>query len=172
MHNLHACSPELKQSIDAHADRLEGWGIARASIDRAVEAAVIVASLTEDGVLAAALLEQLALASVPTVTGDESREIERHFGPVATALARELTHFGDIRLTPVAATTHHLEPAQAEALRKMLLSVVSDPRLVLARLARQLVDLSAAKDAPVATRERLALETREVFAPLANRLGL
>jgi GTP pyrophosphokinase len=171
VHNLHACSPELRHSIDAHATRLEDWGIARASIDRAVEAAVIVASLTEDGVLAAALLEQLALASSPGA-GDESREIERHFGPATTALARELAHFGDIRLTPVAATTHHLEPAQAEALRKMLLSVVSDPRLVLARLARQLVDLTAAKDGPAATRERLALETREVFAPLANRLGL
>ncbi len=54
----------------------------------------------------------------------------------------------------------------------MLLSVVSDPRLVLARLARQLVDLNAARDGHAATRERLALETREVFAPLANRLGL
>ncbi len=91
--------------------------------------------------------------------------------PVST-LARELTHFGDIRLTPMAAASHHLEPAQAEALRKMLLSVVSDPRLVLARLARQLVDLNASKDGHAATRERLALETREVFAPLANRLGL
>ena len=172
MHNLHACSPELKQSIDAHAARLEGWGIARASIDRAAEAAVIVAALTDDGVLASALLEQLALSSTASFAGDESREIELHFGPAATTLARELDHFGDIRLTPVAATTHHLEPAQAEALRKMLLSVVSDPRLVLARLARQLVDLAAAKDGHAATRERLALETREVFAPLANRLGL
>ncbi len=89
-----------------------------------------------------------------------------------SVLARELLHFGDVRLTPIAATTHHLEPSQAEALRKMLLSVVSDPRLVLARLARQLVELTASKDGHAATRERLALETREVFAPLANRLGL
>ncbi len=172
MHNLHSCSPELKQSIDAHAARLEGWGVARESIDRAAEAAVIVASLTEDGVLAAALLAQLAVASVSSTAGDESREIELHFGPDAMGLARELSHFGDVRLTPMAATTHHLEPAQAEALRKMLLSVVSDPRLVLARLARQLVDLGAAKDGHAGTRDRLALETREVFAPLANRLGL
>ena len=66
----------------------------------------------------------------------ETREIEQHFGPAVTRLANELAHFGDIRLTPAAAAAHHLEPAQAEALRKMLLSVVSDPRLVLARLAR------------------------------------
>jgi GTP pyrophosphokinase len=125
--------------------------------------------------LASALLAQAGLTAASgdgASRADLLREIEQHFGHESSALARELTHFGDIRLTPVAAASHHLEPAQAEALRKMLLSVVSDPRLVLARLAWQLVDLVAAKDAHAAARERLALETREVFAPLANRLGL
>jgi GTP pyrophosphokinase len=168
VHNLHSCSPETKASIDAHAAVLAGWGVPRNAIDRAREAAVIVASLTEDALLAAAMLAEAAFSA----EADEPREIERHFGAPVSALARELQHFGDIRLTPVAAATHHLEPAQAEALRKMLLSVVSDPRLVLARLARQLVDLNASKDGHASTRERLALETREVFAPLANRLGL
>ncbi|HET9472776.1 MAG TPA: HD domain-containing protein [Steroidobacteraceae bacterium] len=168
MHNLHSCSPQLKASIDAHAATLTGWGVPPAAIERAAEAAVIVASLTEDAVLAGALLAQASFAA----DVEEAREIELHFGPTITSLARELAHFGDIRLTPGAVASHHLEPTQAEALRKMLLSVVSDPRLVLARLARQLVDLNAARDGHAATRERLALETREVFAPLANRLGL
>ena len=168
MHNLHSCSPELKASIDAHAATLAGWGVPAPDIERASEAAVIVASLTEDAVLAAALLAQAA----DSAQVEDAHEVEQHFGAEVISLARELRHFGDIRLTPVAATTHQLEPAQAEALRKMLLSVVSDPRLVLARLARQLVDLNASKDGHVATRERLAVETREVFAPLANRLGL
>jgi GTP pyrophosphokinase len=173
VHNLHSCSAELRLSIDSHASWLADQAVPRASIDRAVDAAVIVASLTEDATLAAALLAQVGLAAT---AGPESREganeIERHFGAETIALARELAHFGDIHLTPLAAASHHLEPAQAEALRKMLLSVVSDPRLVLARLAWQLVNLTAAKDAHAATRERLAVETREVFAPLANRLGL
>jgi GTP pyrophosphokinase len=168
VHNLHSCSPELKASIDTHAATLAGWGVPRPAVEQAAEAATIVASLTEDGVLAAALLAQAALASGV----EEEHEVELHFGPTVSALARELSHFGDIRLTAGAATTHQLEPAQAEALRKMLLSVVSDPRLVLARLARQLVELNASKDGHAATRQRLALETREVFAPLANRLGL
>jgi GTP pyrophosphokinase len=174
VHNLHSCSVPLRQTIDAHASRLEGWGVPRAAIERAVDAAVIVASLTEDSVLASALLAQSAYAAdaQPTKPGELARELELHFGPEACGLARELEHFGDIRLSPAAAASHHLEPAQAEALRKMLLSVVSDPRLVLARLAWQLVDLLAAKDGHAATRQRLALETREVFAPLANRLGL
>jgi GTP pyrophosphokinase len=168
VHNLHSCSPEIHASIDAHAATLAGWDVPRAAIERASEAAVIVASLTEDPGLAAALLAQAAFVGQV----EETREIELHFGPTVSALARELAHFGDIRLTPASAASHHLEPAQAEALRKMLLSVVSDPRLVLARLARQLVDLQASKDGHATTRERLALETREVFAPLANRLGL
>jgi GTP pyrophosphokinase len=168
VHNLHSCSAELKALIDSHAGRLEGWGVPRTAIDQATEAAVIVAALTEDAVLAAAIMAQAAFAGAPS----ESREIELDFGAGVTGLARELAHFGDIRLTPMAAASHHLEPAQAESLRKMLLSVVSDPRLVLARLARQLVDLNASKDGHAATRERLSLETREVFAPLANRLGL
>jgi GTP pyrophosphokinase len=168
VHNLHSCPPELKSVIDAHAATLAGWGVPPVSIERSVGTAVIVASLTEDAVLASAVLAQAAFAAA----AEEAREVERHFGQAVSALARELEHFGDIRLTAGAAASHHLEPAQAEALRKMLLSVVSDPRLVLARLARQLVDLNASKDAHAATRERLALETREVFAPLANRLGL
>jgi len=168
VHNLHSCSPDLQSHIDANVATLAAWGVARAAIEQAAEAAVIVASLTEDGVLASALLAQAAFAS----GAEEAREIELHFGPKVSALARELEHFGDIRLSAGAAASHHLEPAQAEALRKMLLSVVSDPRLVLARLARQLVELNASKDEHAATRERLALETREVFAPLANRLGL
>ena len=168
MHNLHSCSANLQSLIDTHAQRLEAWGVTRTAIDQAAEAAVIVAAVTEDAVLASALMAQAAFAQVPS----ETRDIELDFGPAVSSLARALTHFGDIRLTPMAAASHHLEPAQAESLRKMLLSVVSDPRLVLARLARQLVDLNASKDGHAATRERLSLETREVFAPLANRLGL
>ena len=61
---------------------------------------------------------------------------------------------------------------QSETLRKMLLAVVSDVRLVLVRIADQLFRLREAKNAPQAMQEALALETREIYAPLANRLGV
>ena len=61
---------------------------------------------------------------------------------------------------------------QSEALRKMLLAVVSDVRLVLVRIADQLNRLREAKHAAAAVREAIALETREIYAPLANRLGV
>ena len=61
---------------------------------------------------------------------------------------------------------------QSEALRKMLLAVVSDVRLVLVRIADQLYRLRQAKKADIAMRQALALESREIYAPLANRLGV
>jgi (p)ppGpp synthase/HD superfamily hydrolase len=50
-----------------------------------------------------------------------------------------------------------LDARQAETVRKMLLAVVSDPRLVLAQLAQQLVRLRHAKELPADARERLAI---------------
>jgi len=61
---------------------------------------------------------------------------------------------------------------QSEALRKMLLAVVSDVRLVLVRIAEQLLRLRDARRAPGNIQQALALETREIYAPLANRLGV
>jgi GTP pyrophosphokinase len=61
---------------------------------------------------------------------------------------------------------------QSEALRKMLLAVVSDVRLVLVRIAEQLYRLREARKAPQALQQSLALEAREIYAPLANRLGV
>jgi len=61
---------------------------------------------------------------------------------------------------------------QSEALRKMLLAVVSDVRLVLARIAEQLYRLREAKSAPREKQQALAIEAREVYAALASRLGV
>jgi GTP pyrophosphokinase len=61
---------------------------------------------------------------------------------------------------------------QSEALRKMLLAVVSDVRLVLVRIAEQLYRLRRAKEAPEEIQRALALEAREIYAALANRLGV
>jgi len=65
-----------------------------------------------------------------------------------------------------------LAVSQSEALRKMLLAVVSDVRLVLVRIAEQLHRLRSAKNASDAEKLSLALETREIYAALASRLGV
>ena len=61
---------------------------------------------------------------------------------------------------------------QSEALRKMLLAMVGDVRLVLVRIAEQLYRLRQAKRATPAEQQALAVETREIYAALANRLGV
>jgi GTP pyrophosphokinase len=65
-----------------------------------------------------------------------------------------------------------LEAGQAEALRKMLLAVIGDVRLVVVRLAEQLQWMRSAKSLDAEAQRKFAVETREVYAPLANRLGV
>ena len=65
-----------------------------------------------------------------------------------------------------------LAAQQSEALRKMLLAVVSDVRLVLVRIAEQLFRMRQAKHAPPEEQRAIAIETREIYSALANRLGV
>jgi GTP pyrophosphokinase len=138
------------------------------ALARAYEIAEIVAPLTHDGTLVTAVIAHetlpVAALSMPATAAAIGHE--------AISLTHALSQLGELTLTSAAIAGRDLAPAQAETLRKMLLSVVSDPRLVIARLARQLVDLRHAKTAHRDARESLAQATRAVFAPLADRLGL
>jgi GTP pyrophosphokinase len=87
-------------------------------------------------------------------------------------LVRGLVQLGQFALPENWKPGEALAVQQSEALRKMLLAVVSDARLVVARIAEQLHRLRAAKTAPVAEQRALAVETQEIYAPLANRLGI
>jgi GTP pyrophosphokinase len=59
-----------------------------------------------------------------------------------------------------------------DPIRHMLLAMVDDVRVILIKLAEQLALLEQAKNKPKELRLQLALETREIYAPLANRLGI
>ncbi len=65
-----------------------------------------------------------------------------------------------------------LEATQTDKLRRLLLALAEDLRVLLIRMAQQLCALRAARRAPIEQRQRLARETRQIYAPLANRLGL
>ncbi len=64
------------------------------------------------------------------------------------------------------------QPEQAEAMRKMLLAMVDDIRVVIIKLAKRTHALRWAQDADNETRLQIAREVRDVYAPLANRMGL
>jgi GTP pyrophosphokinase len=132
------------------------------------EAAELTGAFTEDLALAYAVLVKpiighagLTPEKLAPIVGQE---------PAATAL--ELLRFGELGLPRDWSPAAGLNSRQAETLRKMLLAVVSDPRLVLARIAEQLVGLRHARELAPEEQQRLALESRAVFAPLANRLGV
>ncbi len=134
----------------------------------ALDTAEIVRTLdADDDVVVAALLQPLLDAGALT-----PEAAEKHFGTEALRLARALSQLGEFGLPTDWTPEQGLEPGQAEALRKMLLAVIGDVRLVVVRLAGQLQKMRAAKSISPALQRKLATETREVYAPLANRLGV
>jgi GTP pyrophosphokinase len=138
------------------------------SVDLGLELAGVLSQLQADDDL---LLAGLLVPSVGFLTAQEARLAEV-FGDPTVRLVRELERVADSGIPAGWNPGAHLKPAQAEGLRKLLLSLASDVRLVLLRLAVQLVRLRHQKDAPDAERQRAALETREIYAPLASRLGI
>jgi GTP pyrophosphokinase len=134
----------------------------------ALEVAEIVRTLdADDEVVIAALLQPLLDASYI-----EREDAAIRFGEEPLRLARALSQLGQFGLPADWTPERGLEAAQAEALRKMLLAVIGDVRLVVVRLAEQLQRMRSAKEVGAARQRKLAVETREVYAPLANRLGV
>ena len=152
---------EAVRALDLSGDAL---AVLRAGLD----VADIVRTLdADDDVVIAAMLQPLMDAKLL-----EREAAEKRFGADVVRLARNLSQLGEFGLPADWTPEQGLESGQAEALRKMLLAVIGDVRLVVVRLAGQLQKMRAAKALDPVQQRKLATETREVYAPLANRLGV
>jgi guanosine-3',5'-bis(diphosphate) 3'-pyrophosphohydrolase len=91
--------------------------------------------------------------------------IQELFGPDVAHLVEGVTKLGAIRFSSS-------EERQAENFRKMLLAMVDDIRVILVKLADRLHNMRTLHHLPEERRIKIAQETRDIYAPIANRLGM
>jgi GTP diphosphokinase / guanosine-3',5'-bis(diphosphate) 3'-diphosphatase len=138
-------------------------------LEHPLQVALILAELQLDATaLAAALLHD-----VPEDTAVTLKQVEEKFGPDVARLVDGVTKLGKLAL-PELLEVRHTAPReqQAENLRKMLVAMAEDLRVVFIKLADRLHNMRTLDALPEAKRTSVARETLEIYAPLAHRLGI
>src|ERR1700730_4763027 len=126
-----------------------------------LEVAAILTDLKlDDATIVAALLHD-------TIEDTEATraEIDQIFGHEIGALVEGLTKLKRLELVS-------REAKQAENLRKLLLAIADDVRVLLIKLADRLHNMRTLEFVPPASRHRIAEETLDIYAPLAGRMGM
>ena len=126
-----------------------------------LEVALVLAELKMDSTAIAAGLLHDAVED----TGVTTAEIEDQFGEQVAHIVEGVTKLDKIKFA-------NREDHQAENIRKMLLAMVSDVRVVLIKLADRLHNMRTLAPLPPEKRQKIARETLDVYAPLAHRLGM
>jgi GTP diphosphokinase / guanosine-3',5'-bis(diphosphate) 3'-diphosphatase len=126
-----------------------------------LEVAAILTDLKlDDSTIAAALLHDTIEDTSAT-----RAEIDQMFGPDIGALVEGLTKLKKLDLVTK-------EAKQAENLRKLLLAIADDVRVLLVKLADRLHNMRTLAHVPAESRRRIAEETLDIYAPLAGRMGM
>jgi len=136
-------------------------------LDRAVGAATILAGLKLD----AATVRAALLIGLPAARAFDAEDVTARFGADVATLVAGVARMDEIRMLPDAGDPHE-RAAQSERLRKMLLAMVEDIRVVLIKLAERTQALRFLMTGDEPLRQRAAHEVLDLFAPLANRLGI
>ncbi len=146
-------------ALDKHAGQVRRSG--EPFITHPLEVAMILAGLHLDTVtLQAALLHDVVEDSGVTL-----KEVKERFGPEVASLVDGVTKLGRIKFSTVA-------EAQSQNLRKMLIAMAKDIRVILIKLADRLHNMRTLAALPPEKQREKAIETMEIYAPLAHRLGI
>ncbi len=92
-------------------------------------------------------------------------DIEENFGPEVAQLVDAVSKLDQIQFRSRA-------EAQAESFRKMMLAMIEDIRVILVKLSDRLHNMQTLDAMPPASKRRIARETLDIYAPIANRLGI
>ena len=92
-------------------------------------------------------------------------EIEEQFGNEVALLVDGVSKLDQIQF-------HSRAEAQAESFRKMMLAMIEDIRVILVKLADRLHNMQTLGAMPSSKKRRIARETLDIYAPIANRLGI
>jgi guanosine-3',5'-bis(diphosphate) 3'-pyrophosphohydrolase len=137
----------------------------RASGEPYITHPLAVAKILAEWHLDAQALMAALLHDVVEDTHTTKTEISRRFGKAVGELVDGVSKIDRIEF----ATLQH---AQAENFRKMLLAMARDVRVILIKLADRLHNMRTLEAVPPEKQERIARETLDIYAPIANRLGL
>jgi GTP pyrophosphokinase len=153
------------QAALAHDGQLRESGVPY--ILHCVEVARMLAELRLDyHAVAAGLLHDVVEDTDWTV-----ERLQTQFGDEVAKLVDGVTKLARID-TMSKMSSRDVEEQEAESLRKMFLAMTDDVRVVLIKLADRLHNMRTLDSLPANRQERIARETLEIFAPLANRLGI
>ena len=134
-------------------------------LEHPLQTALILAELQLDASsLAAALLHD-----IPENCGIPIAEVEAKFGPEISKLVDGTTKLGKVSWQDLGTVT---KETQAENLRKMLVAMAEDLRVVFIKLADRLHNMRTLDALSPERQQGIAQETLEIYAPLAHRLGI
>jgi GTP diphosphokinase / guanosine-3',5'-bis(diphosphate) 3'-diphosphatase len=147
------------RAVEAHAGQKRATG--EPYVIHPIASAQILAELGLDTTAIQAAL----LHDAPEDTEYSLPAVEEDFGPEVAHLVDGVTKLSKF-------STHSHEQQQAENIRKMLLAMAQDIRVVLIKLADRLHNMRTLSSLPVDKQQRIARQTMEIYAPLAERLGI
>jgi guanosine-3',5'-bis(diphosphate) 3'-pyrophosphohydrolase len=148
---------ELSASEHRTQKRLSGEPF----LSHPLEVANVLADMKLDPVCLAAGMLHDVVEDTPTTI----EKVRQGFGPDIARIVEGVTKISRLQFV-------NREEQQAENLRKMILAMVDDIRVVLVKLADRLHNMRTLDALPVEKRQRIARETIEIYAPIAHRLGM